>query len=413
MSRADSPLRDKLIFVVGARRSGTNWLQRAIAAHPDVVAAPSETFLIHALVPLRDRFHHGSVDSPKTSRSYVHREAMLDQMRALTDTVFVGLMDGLAPHAKRFVERTPDHVRNLDLVAEIYPDAYVVHIIRDGRDVVRSLLTQRWGPDEAREAALEWRSAIEAARASAPKLQRYHEVIYEQMLADPATRVRELYAALGLGTSDAELEPAFAEVGITYNADPTSSGVGAAKWTTELDPQVLSVVEATVGDLLAELGYPASSMSRSARPSSPGRRALVKEAVSRLRERKKAPSVDLAVDLAVDLDKTQEIVDTFISAAASDPKLVTGLLAPSAHIRIVEGDERFEARGETATRRLVEELLADTALRGRQVMGYSHPSLPGFTVVAEYESEGRRHARVFVLVIEAGSVTRVGYYRLS
>ena len=258
MSRADSPLRDKVIFVVGARRSGTNWLQRAIAAHPDVVAAPSETFLIHALVPLRDRFHHGSVDSPKTSRSYVHRDAMLDQMRALCDTVFVGLMDGLDPKAKRFVERTPDHVRDLDLVAELYPDAHVVHIIRDGRDVVRSLLAQGWGPSEARDAALEWRSAIESARASAPNLLRYHEVVYEQMLAEPATHVRDLYTTLGLRTSDAELETAFAEVGITYNADPASSGVGAEKWRTELDPHVLAVVDEAAGDLLAELGYPPS-----------------------------------------------------------------------------------------------------------------------------------------------------------
>ena len=116
---------------------------------------------------------------------------------------------------------------------------------------------------------------------------------------------------------------------------------------------------------------------------------------------------------AVDLEAVQEIVDTFLSAASSDPKLVAGLLAPSAHIRIVDSDERFEARGENATRRLVEELIADTALAGPQVMGYSHPSVPGFTVVAEYEHDGRRHARVFVLVVEGGLITRVGYYRLS
>jgi hypothetical protein len=408
VTREDSPLRDKLIFVVGARRSGTNWLQRAITAHPDVVAAPSETFLIHALVPLRDRFHHGSVDSPKTSRSYVHRDAMLDQMRALCDTVFVGLMDGLDPKAKRFVERTPDHVRHLDLVAELYPDAHVVHIIRDGRDVVRSLLAQGWGPSEARDAALEWRSAIESARASAPGLPRYHEVVYEQMLADPATHVRELYTTLGLGTSDTELETAFAEVGITYNADPSSSGVGVEKWRTELDPNVLAVVDEAAGDLLTELGYPPSdgaatrgSTKSTGRPAG-GARGLVQK----LRSRKAAEPVE-------DLELLQEVVDRFLTAAATDPKLVTSMLTDTASVRIVDGDERFHARSEGAARRLVEELLADTALRGKQVMGYAHPSVLVWTVVAEYESDGRRHARVFVLGLDGMLIKRVAYYRLS
>lgn len=407
MGLADSPLRDRVIFVVGAQRSGTNWLQRAIRAHPDVVGSPSETFLIHALAPLRDRFHHGSVDSPKTSRSYVHRDAMLDQMRALADTVFLGLMDGLDPKAGRFVERTPDHVHDLDLIAEIYPDAHVVHIIRDGRDVVRSLLTQTWGPSEAKDAALRWRSAIEAARASAPKLRHYHEVVYEQMLADPATHVRELYTALGLSTSESDLESAFVEVGIGYNVDPASSGVGAAKWTTELEPAVLAVVDETAGDLLAELGYPPSRTAPSAtqRTHRPEGRVRAKDALGRLRARRRAPPIDLEI--------IQQTVDAFLSAACTDPKLVTQLLAPSAHIRIIDGDDRFEARGDTATRRLVDELAADHALRGKQVMGYSHPSIPGFTVVAEYESDGRRHARVFVLVVEDDAITRVGYYRLS
>jgi hypothetical protein len=409
MSRADSPLRDKLIFVVGARRSGTNWLQRAIAAHPDVVAAPSETFLIHELVSLRDRFQHGSVDSPKTGRTYIHRDAMLDQMRALCDAVFAGIMDGLDPKAKRFVERTPDHVRDLDLVGELYPDAHVVHIIRDGRDVVRSLLTQSWGPSDAVDAALEWRSAIEAARASAPALPHYHEVIYEEMFADPATHVRELYATLGLPTSDADLESAFAEVEISYNADPTSS-IAVAKWTTELDPAVLAVVDGAVGDLLAELGYPPSSTRPATRPAtreptSHTSESFARKAVGRLRARKQAPDVDL--------ETKQAVVDAFLSAAASDPKLVTGMLTDAARIRIVDGDDRFDARGESAVRRLVEELLADDALRGRQVLGYNHPAAPVWTVVAEYESGGRRQARVFVLVVDGRRIKRVAYYRLS
>src|SRR5438045_3913957 len=38
--RADSPLKGKMVFSFGARRSGTWWLQRVITAHPAVAARP-------------------------------------------------------------------------------------------------------------------------------------------------------------------------------------------------------------------------------------------------------------------------------------------------------------------------------------------------------------------------------------
>ena len=76
------------------------------------------------------------------------------------------------------------------------------------------------------------------------------------------------------------------------------------------------------------------------------------------------------------------------------------MLTDTASVRIVDGDQRFHARGEGAARRLVEELLADTVLRGKQVMGYAHPSALVWTVVAEFESDGHRHARVFVFGLD-------------
>jgi hypothetical protein len=400
MSRANSPLTGKLIFAVGARRSGTNWLQRVLTAHPSVVGVPSETYLFSQGVrPLMERFHHGGASSTRTGFVYADREAILDAARDLCDVVFDGLIRALRPGAERIVERTPEHVCHLDLIGQIYPDAHVVHIIRDGRDVVRSLLSHEWGPSDARNAAIEWRTAIESARAAAPTLAHYHEVSYERMLAEPRERIVELFHAIGLSAEEHELEPVLAEAGVGYNADPSSPRIEAGKWRTDLSAPILAAVDEVAGDLLERLGYEPSSAAggpRTATVVAPKRR------VRRFGRRPEAgPSPDVV----------QRMLDRFLQAAAIDAGTVADLLAPDVRIRIVDGDTRFDARGDEARARLIDELRADDALRGRQSFGYIHPSTPSVMFVGTFERGGTRHPRVFVLAVNDDLVERVSYYR--
>src|SRR4051794_6424302 len=219
MSRSDSRLTSRMVFVVGARRSGTNWLQRILAAHPDAIAVPTEPNLFSTgLAPLQDRFQHGAVGAPAVGKLYMDREVFLDALRDFCDAAFGGLLDVLAPDTRYLVERSPMDTDVLELIGEVYPDATIVHTIRDGRDVARSLVSQDWGPSSIAEAAREWRDAVELARRAGAALEHYHEVRYEQLLADPPTRVPELYRAIGFDTSDEAIAKAVMEAGISYNA---------------------------------------------------------------------------------------------------------------------------------------------------------------------------------------------------
>jgi hypothetical protein len=255
MTRATSPLRDRMIFIVGARRSGTNWLQRMICAHPATVAIPSETFLFtEGIKPLAARFQHGAAGSTATGHTWMERDAMLDGLREFCDVVFLGLRDALRPGAERIVERTPDHVRSLDLIGAVYPDARVVHIVRDGRDVTRSLLSQEWGPASVAEAAEEWRSAIEAARAAAPGLSHYREVRYEDLLGDARSQLVELLEWLGLGATEDVLESALVEARVKYNVDPAAPRTRTGKWRVAFSSGEVEEILRVAGPTLAELG---------------------------------------------------------------------------------------------------------------------------------------------------------------
>jgi hypothetical protein len=215
-----SPLHDRLVFLVGAQRSGTNWLQRLLATHPDVVTLPGETQLFAIGIDLlAERVQHGVLGSPSTASVYMDRTAFVAAARAFCDTAFGGVADAVAPNARRVVERSPNHVEHLDTIGAVYPDAWILHIVRDGRDVARSLVSQPWGPRSVAEAATLWARSIRSARAAAPQLPRYLEVRYEDLLEDPVTRLAEVFRFLDLDADTTRVNEVLAEAGVGYNVD--------------------------------------------------------------------------------------------------------------------------------------------------------------------------------------------------
>ena len=78
-----------MIFNVGARRSGTYWLQRITCAHPAVAEVPTETYVFsHGIAPLMERFHHGDRDHVDVGLVYADRTKLIAAIRSLCDTVF-------------------------------------------------------------------------------------------------------------------------------------------------------------------------------------------------------------------------------------------------------------------------------------------------------------------------------------
>jgi hypothetical protein len=298
VSRSDSPLRDRVVFLVGARRSGTNWLQRMLAAHPDVVAMATETYLIsHGVVRFADRFQHVNPEARAVGRAYLERDRFADAMRDLVDLALLDTVERENPGARYVVERTPWHAQHLELVAELYPDARVLDIVRDGRAVARSLLAQDWGPGTPAEAAVEWRDSVRAAAADGPRLSpRYRRVRYEDLLEDPRGGVTELLAWLELETSPAALEAILAEGSAEFNVGPGSP---------ELSEADVATVEEIAGAELVANGYELTGATRRRRPPRPrlrrgrlaGRENAHRELVTEFERRVAAGDADAAREL--------------------------------------------------------------------------------------------------------------------
>ncbi len=145
------------IFVVGASRSGTTWVQAVLACHPDVVTT-NETRVIDALE--RAGRYHGPRD--ETGLHHLLDDDEFDEWRRdLWQRCRRALLSA-RPEATRVLEKTPSHGRNIDLIRRISPGSRIVVVVRDPRAVVRSLVERRriagrtWAPRTVKEATDAW-----------------------------------------------------------------------------------------------------------------------------------------------------------------------------------------------------------------------------------------------------------------
>src|SRR3954452_12477844 len=388
MSRTDSPLRDKMIFAFGARRSGTWWLQRILTAHPEVAEIPSETYLFELGVrPLLERFHHGARSSQTVAEMYADRDTVLDAARDFCDSV---LTPYLEPGSRYLSERSPGHAKAVDVIAAVYPDARLVHIIRDGRDVARSLVARDWGPDSVADAAREWRDSILSARQHAPEGQ-YLEVSYESLLGEMEGGVRAIYDWLGLRYDDAIVGATLAIARRPANEDPKDPRIAQGKWRDHFSDADVEAFEAEAGELMQELGYERAAPHAKAveAPADAGedQTEAGPSLLGRMRGRfvkpepqPAAPQWEVGGALAV----SQRVADELLSALhQGDGEVIAGLCGPDVTLQIV-GEGKHMGPVDVAAA-----LLADDAWSGEQSYGAAHPGTPTFTLVLRYSSAWR------------------------
>lgn len=228
------------IFVVGVPRSGTTWLQSLLASHPAVAGPDQETGLFTSF---RDLLGNEAL------RAWVSRDQIVAGLRGFADTLFTQFLAEHAPRATRLLEKTPNHANFLPTIADVYPEAAIIAIIRDGRDVVRSILDVPFGTDDATAAARAWVRSTTAVEAFAPTSPRIRVVRYEQLRADPVGEVTALLEWLDLAPDDA------VRTTLRERAGTRVSQHGSQPEWHALSARDLRTVYRVGGERLVALGY--------------------------------------------------------------------------------------------------------------------------------------------------------------
>lgn len=286
-----------IYFIVGCPRSGT-YLVSAILNQSGVIAIPSETHF----VPLFQRWLHlaGDLDRPGNRRRLakaIFSFLRIWLARAEDERDFAAV----TRHSLLAIENEADHVANsarnyAELVlglfaayarsqgAEIAGDksaffehmplermdaaiggqARFIHIIRDGRDVGLSWLKIKVGPRSLDEAAKAWARHVTGKRAwGTLHPNRYHELRYEDLLAEPEKALRAVCGFADIPYSDALLgfhaAPYARDIAnstthgrLSQPLDPGNHG----KWRTGMTAEEVVAFEAITGSVLADCGYP-------------------------------------------------------------------------------------------------------------------------------------------------------------
>ncbi|CCG03647.1 sulfotransferase family protein [Blastococcus saxobsidens] len=202
------------IFVVGCPRSGTTLLQSFLAAHPDIHSFP-ETHVFHRLRAPRGLRRAAGLAAAGATQRLDDAAGWLGVPRArpLLPTVrrhgaaFLAMADAAARKhgAGAWVEKTPANLYALDLIERLVPGALVVHIVRDGADVVASLcaVAGNWGTTYSVDTAIDqWTECIAITDRYRGR-ERHSVVGYDRLVRDPEGTLTELCAALGLPYTEA------------------------------------------------------------------------------------------------------------------------------------------------------------------------------------------------------------------
>ena len=315
------------LFVVGCPRSGTSWVTALIAAHPDVVVVPRETHIYrlvyepfvelprwswqrrlrswkgivrrYGLKPLLLGFQpaniwpgilrdyqilnrpdshglHGLVSYgelkalirsirsaiPETSRG-------LEQAEELIAAMFDRFSERYAHPGQTILEKTPIHIRYAEQILWRFPEARIVEVIRDGRDVCVSYNAlaqqEKWARIGTAGAIRQWKQCVEWGELvrDRPGLgTRVHTVRYEALKADPKRCVGQLFEFANLSWDQQQIREIVktADIGrIKHKGDGqyVRSGL-VGGWKQHLSEADVAVCDEIAGEQLVRSGYAVS-----------------------------------------------------------------------------------------------------------------------------------------------------------
>lgn len=208
------PTGERLVFVGGAPRSGTTLVQHVLDSHSQIFGGPE-----FDCIPSLIQAWQGMVAAYDRGRITVYctREQIDACFGDLIEHLLLPVAD--AHGARLLSEKTPFNALSFCHLLELFGKCRAIHVVRDPRAVVSSMLQVgvrcrakgEYAPDFVQDIHAAIRVTTESLNAGfrAQRLfgERVLTLVYEALVSQPEATVRQLCSFLGLAFEPRMLEP--------------------------------------------------------------------------------------------------------------------------------------------------------------------------------------------------------------
>ena len=227
---------DKPIFIIGVPHSGTSVLSSTFQTHPDVAQwteAPE----------VWEPYWSEGVDSDY-NRLVPKYETDVEEMDILRITnAFYRYVQ--SQHKKRLVNKNPRNTVRISFIKKIFPDAKIIHIYRDGRDVVNSI-TRNMPPFMIEQICDRWINSLDEVKKQSVNVASsdFYAIKYEELCEKPREILIEAYKKCELSVTDQII-----------NKLPDKLTNFNGKWKTQMNEKYHELLRKKLETKMLEYGY--------------------------------------------------------------------------------------------------------------------------------------------------------------
>lgn len=270
-------------FVLGAPRSGTTMFAVLLDRHSEISIPPETQFYTEFLPLVKDESLSSSREEKIThalnfkriADLQLNKSELLEQFDKHENTYPELLRSILEVYAqkkakKRFGEKSPKHLEHVPLILKNFPNAKIICIVRDGRDVVRSLLKVPWAePGNKRRFeifCMEWQdlAILGLQYEKTLSANKFLLIKYEDLMLSPESTMQTVCDFIGVQYEPTMLQPTNkTEEGVVPEwesqwKEKANKGLDPSRvksWKKEADKEEIWSMNVMMGPALKKLNY--------------------------------------------------------------------------------------------------------------------------------------------------------------
>ena len=193
------------IFIVGAGRSGTTLLRLMLHNHSQIAIPPESQILMefYKIIPLFndlkdpencEKFINLFLTHPRIKAWGLHKSDILNLkekigFRDIISTIYQSFANKEAK--SRWGEKTPKYIHQVGQLIKIFPNCKIIHLIRDGRDVIASQL-KSFHRYHFYTSALNWNKIMTINEKLQSDPDHFMNVHYENLIQNPKDTLKNI-----------------------------------------------------------------------------------------------------------------------------------------------------------------------------------------------------------------------------